>query len=188
MRCEDVTEEERNKRYLNKQQQYLSKLQSRRIIKSRSNSTEKFFLFSWKYWLILVILLISGGLMMVVTFESMRTGKGTIGDGIAKLLALIAMELTFCKDLAELIIDDKFQSGWNLLIIKRLFKLLIEFLIAIGLLTWIFMPAKSNKEGLSAFIVHSNNAWKILFPILIQGVILILICAQKEDKIKWLAD
>lgn len=180
--------EELDKHELIAQQHSVAKKRSKRLEEQeipKDIPKNKNILLTWRYWVTFVAILIIGFCTMCVVFFNLRSGGNTVGDKIAKFLALVAMEITFCKDFAELIIEEKYNKT-SLETVKKVVKTLIEYLIALGLITWIFMPI--NRANLWLFVMHPQNMFSLLFPLMIQGFIVFWIGGAKKDKIKWLAD
>lgn len=179
-----MSEDERE-RYLLRQQQYVAKMRNERVnrqIKAR----DKPILSTPVFWMSLLAVLLFGTLLLMYVFVSMSIGKGTIGDTIAKGLALVLMEMSFCKDYAELQLEPRYQIEPKARIAKKLVKILVEYLTAVGLITWILVP--TNHANFIKFSQDWTNMFKILVPMLIQGIITIWISDITSKQGEWLAD
>lgn len=180
MMSEDVKE-----RYLIQQQRYVAKMRNKRM-RQQIKPKDTPILRTKLFWLTLVVILIFGIALFLDIFFSMSLKQGTWGDIIAKILALILTEFAFCKDLVELKNEPKYQKIRASITLKKLVKTFTEYLVAVGLVTWILVP--TNYDTFSKFSQDWINIFKILVPMLIQGGITYLISDTTPAQDEWLID
>lgn len=177
--------EDQKERYLLKQQQYLTQMRNKRM-RRQIEPKDTPILRTKLFWITLVVVLIFGIVLFMDVFFSMSLKRGTWGDIIAKILALILTEMAFCKDLVELKNEPKYQKIKALITLKKLVKTFTEYLIAVGLVTWILVPI--NHDKFSIFSQYWTNLVKILVPMFIQGGITYLISDTTPAQDEWLID
>lgn len=137
--------------------------------------------------LIMGAMLIFSGLIILVVFANIPTSKPTLVETVIKVLALALAEITFIKNLAEAVMKRKYQHK-GMFLWKKLLVIALYSLTAMGLITWLILPATKSTTGFWGFVGSYGNLVKLLIVLFIQFVPTYLVMTASKKCLVVFAD
>ncbi|WP_273710452.1 hypothetical protein [Leuconostoc mesenteroides] len=169
-------EEKQHENVMIKRQQF-------RVQKRRLKHKSMFVVFSGILLVVATLLGVDLALL-VMAYSGAKEQSHSIGDIVAKVVALLILEIEIMKQTAQMRKKSRYRKYYSFAL-KKGFILFLNTAVSIGLICWIIIP---NERYTSFLDFMSRKSLLVAVAFAVQALVIVLVGYIKTKYLPWFAD